>query len=162
MMTDISHPQSPISSSYHVSGGDGQEYGPISGDQVRDWFQQGRLVLDSRIRRADETTWLTLREVAELQAFLSPAAAPPVTTPYPSSPSPQMSPEDETKAKRLVLISHILGYGGLAMLIFGSIAAGILFDSGTAAGATALLGLVMAGVGACIGQVGRAMQGRAI
>jgi membrane protein involved in colicin uptake len=73
-----------------------------------------------------------------------------------------MSPEDEAKAKRLVLISHILGYGGLAMLIFGSIAAGILFESGPAAGGTAVLGLVMAGIGACIGQVGRAMQGRAI
>ena len=162
MMVDSSHPQSPVSGDYHVFGGDGQEYGPISGDQVNAWFQQGRLVLDSRIRRSNETAWLTLREIAELEAFLSLATVPPVITPYPSSPSSQMSPEDEAKAKRLVSISHVLGYGGLVMLIFGSIAASILFDSSTAAGCVALLGLITAVVGAIIGQVGRAMQGRAI
>jgi hypothetical protein len=73
-----------------------------------------------------------------------------------------MLPEDEAKAKRLILILRILGYDGLVVLFVGSIFMGVVFDSGVAAGACAVLGLIMAGVGAVIGQVSRAMQGRAI
>ena len=143
-------------------GGDGQEYGPISSLQVQTWYEQGRLVLDSRVRQTGATKWSSLREIPELQHFRGPSAAPPVLAAYPAHPANQMSPDDEAKAKRLIMISRILGYGGLVVFSVGAVAMGMLFDSTAAAGGTAVLGLAMAGVGAVIGQVGRAMQGRAI
>lgn len=144
---------SPNPSGYHVIGGDGQEYGPISSEQVRAWYELGRLVLDSRVRHADATKWRTLREIPELQHFRGTSNLPPVLAPHPTHPvypANQMSPEDEAKAKRLILISRILGYDGLVVLFVGSIVMGVVFDSGVATGACAVLGLIMAGVGPVI------------
>jgi len=65
-------------------------------------------------------------------------------------------------AKRLVTISHILGWGGLGVLFLGSAAIGILTHSGGAAAITAGVGGISAVAGAIVGQVGRGMQGRVI
>ena len=77
---------------------------------------------------------------------------------------PQRSPEQlqrEATARTLVMWSHILGWGGLALLILGSIAAAMLFGA-TAAGGTAVVGVGAAIVGGVLGQIGRGMQGRVI
>ena len=69
--------------------------------------------------------------------------------------------ERAARARKLVVASHVLGWGGLAVALFGgggmSAAAGI--GPGFAVGG---LGMVLAIVGAIIGQVGRGLQGRAI
>jgi hypothetical protein len=57
--------------------------------------------------------------------------------------------------------SHILGWGGLGVLVMGTIAAAALFGA-AAAGGTAVVGIVAAIVGGILGQIGRAMQGRVI
>jgi hypothetical protein len=71
----------------------------------------------------------------------------------------QYNEQQRAKAKKLVLYSHILGWGGLGLLIAGSITMGILVG-GTGALVTAGLGALCAVTGAVLGQVGRAMQGR--
>jgi hypothetical protein len=73
-----------------------------------------------------------------------------------------MSPEQAAKAKKLVTISTICGWGGLLVAIFGSIIAGVAFNSGAAAGVVAVLGIIVCVFGAIVGQVGRGMQGRVI
>lgn len=70
--------------------------------------------------------------------------------------------QKQQTAAKLVMWSHILGWGGLAFVFVGAIGLGILFQSPAAAGVGAGIGMLSAVVGAVIGQVGRAMQGRAI
>jgi hypothetical protein len=65
------------------------------------------------------------------------------------------------KAQKLVTWSHILGWGGLAMLLIGSMAAAVL-GGPKAAATVAGISMVSVVVGAIVGQIGRGMQGRAI
>jgi hypothetical protein len=76
----------------------------------------------------------------------------------------QATPAQEAalaKAMTLVLWSHILGWGGLGLLIVGGAGAAILAGGGAGA-FVAAVAMVAVVVGAVIGQVGRGMQGRAI
>lgn len=65
-------------------------------------------------------------------------------------------------AKKLVLLSHILGWGGLVLLFGGAPAIGAATHSGMAAIVTAAVGGIAAVAGAIVGQIGRGMQGRVI
>jgi hypothetical protein len=76
----------------------------------------------------------------------------------------QPSPEQlayQARARTMVNWSHVLGWGGLAMLLVGTSTA-----AGVGGSAPAIVVGVLSGisviVGAIIGQVGRGMQGRAI
>ena len=75
--------------------------------------------------------------------------------------SPPLSPQQQT-AKKLVTISHALGWGGLGLLIFGPIVGFAALHSGKVAAAGAIVGALCAFGGAIVGQVGRGMQGRVI
>jgi uncharacterized RDD family membrane protein YckC len=61
---------------FTIIGGDGQEYGPASVEQIRAWLASGRANLETRARKTGETAWQRLGDFAE---FAPPAAgAPPV------------------------------------------------------------------------------------
>jgi hypothetical protein len=70
--------------------------------------------------------------------------------------------KEQEDAKTLVMWSQILGWGGVGVMFVGAGVVGVLVSSATAASVVAGLGLVMAIIGAVIGQVGRAKQGRVI
>jgi hypothetical protein len=84
---------------------------------------------------------------------------------YPGGPPPGYpggpQPENPT-AKRLVNLSQLLGWGGIALLILVGPILGVVAESGTLAVVFCGLGLVSAIAGAIVGQIGRAMQGRVI
>jgi hypothetical protein len=65
------------------------------------------------------------------------------------------------QAKTMVKASQLMGWGGLALIIVGAVAGGMV-KSTTLAGALAGLGIISAVAGAIIGQIGRGMQGRVI
>lgn len=65
------------------------------------------------------------------------------------------------RARKLVVASHVLGWGGLAVALIGGASFGAA--AGVGAGfAFGGLGMLLAVVGAILGQVGRGLQGRAI
>jgi hypothetical protein len=76
------------------------------------------------------------------------------------SPTSEAASDAQT-ARKLVILSHILGWGGLLVLLVGSIIGGRV-AGGTGAAVGVGVGLVSAVTGALIGQVGRGMQGRVI
>lgn len=83
----------------------------------------------------------------------------PQPTPQPVRPAP--NPERAAKAKRLVIWSKGLGWGGLGTLFL--IAPIVGFNvSGPLGIIVGAMGLISAIVGAVLGQVGRGMQGRVI
>lgn len=140
-------------------GSDGKEYGPVDTAGLRMWISQGQVNAQTQIRRIHEAQWQPAMSMPELQPLLGTVSGPPVVGAV--TPQASVDPAKEASAKKLVLASHILGYGGLVVLFGGSIIAGIVIGGG-AAGISAIIGLAMAIIGAIVGQVGRGMQGRAI
>lgn len=61
---------------FTIIGGDGQEYGPVSVEQLRTWLASGRANLETRARQSSDEAWKRLGDFAE---FAPPAVgAPPV------------------------------------------------------------------------------------
>lgn len=78
---------------YKVRAADGQEYGPVTLEQLTGWLRENRISGDNEIMRSDMTHWARAADFTELQAALPvviPSAAPsPVRgTPAPLSPRP--------------------------------------------------------------------------
>ena len=63
---------------YIIIGGDGNEYGPVSTEEVREWVQAGRANGDTRIKPMDAEDWGRLRDLPEFEPLLSPGATPEV------------------------------------------------------------------------------------
>jgi uncharacterized RDD family membrane protein YckC len=62
-------------SMFTILGGDGQEYGPASTQQIRSWIAAGRANLDTKAKIEGSDEWLRLGDYAE---FTPPSALPPV------------------------------------------------------------------------------------
>ncbi|MBM3902595.1 MAG: hypothetical protein FJ379_10995 [Verrucomicrobia bacterium] len=65
---------------YRIIGGDGNEYGPVTAEQMRQWITENRVNGETRVQGADGV-WKTLREFPEFSEILSPplvAHLPPV------------------------------------------------------------------------------------
>src|SRR5512138_3444320 len=77
---------------YKVIGGDQQEYGPVTADELRHWIADGRLSAQSQARPEPGGEWRTLREFPEFeealqaQARMYPGAATAATEPSLASP----------------------------------------------------------------------------
>ena len=67
---------------YKILGSDQKEYGPITGDQVRQWIIERRLHPQSLVRLDGSLTWLQLAQLPEFSAALAGAgpAVMPVST----------------------------------------------------------------------------------
>lgn len=62
---------------YHIIGGDGQEYGPVSEATILEWIADGRLDNNSKIRAEGAADWNTVGETPEFSSALAPSAATP-------------------------------------------------------------------------------------
>jgi len=60
---------------YTIIGGDGQEYGPVSPGQIRQWMAAGRVNAQTRAKAFGTEEWKPVGEFAE---FAPPAASPPL------------------------------------------------------------------------------------
>jgi hypothetical protein len=61
---------------YKIIGADGKEYGPVSIEQLRQWLNEGRVNLQTRVLAEGATDWKNLGEVPELSG-IAPVAPPP-------------------------------------------------------------------------------------
>jgi hypothetical protein len=139
-------PEETANIQYHIIGIDGHEYGPVDRGGLQAWIAQGKVNAQTQVRRAGETQWQTAIAMADIQPMLEPPVALPVTQ--------AGDPSKAATAKTLVLTSHIMGYGGLLLMIVG-VVVGLGFE-------LAGIGVLSAIIGAILGQVGRGMQGRVI
>lgn len=61
---------------YTMIGADGQQYGPVSGEQMQGWIREGRVTAATQVLRNDVKSWLAASQYAELGlAPAQPAAA---------------------------------------------------------------------------------------
>ena len=102
---------------YYFKAGDGNEYGPISAEEVTAWQKQGRMNSESLVRYEDSNEWVPLVNMPELAyAEPPPAPQPPHTsgsgTGNPTSVTEQNYDEDHRGGLILGL-----GIGGLVLSI---------------------------------------------
>lgn len=62
---------------YKVMGEDGQEYGPVSEDQIRKWIAEARLERKTPVKTGDSREWVFLESLPEFAGAFQPPAAPP-------------------------------------------------------------------------------------
>ena len=55
-----------MEATYKLIGTDGNEYGPVSLEQVRDWAREGRLAGSTQVLRSDQSAWSTAAAMPEL------------------------------------------------------------------------------------------------
>jgi hypothetical protein len=73
---------------YRIVGADGKVYGPVTLEQLRQWFAQGRVEARTPVHVAGASAWTTLGQLPELaaQPAASPATSPPLAAPIPPIP----------------------------------------------------------------------------
>jgi hypothetical protein len=69
---------------YRIIGADGNQYGPISADQLRQWIAEGRANAQTKVLAEGTTEWKPLSEFPEF----FPSTSAPGPTPLPPSPAP--------------------------------------------------------------------------
>jgi hypothetical protein len=69
---------------YRIIGADGREYGPVTGEQLRQWIAEGRVNAQTRVWVEGAAAWRPLVEFAEFAPLL---AAAPVAVPGPIGPT---------------------------------------------------------------------------
>ena len=62
---------------YRIIGADGQQYGPVSAEQLRQWITEGRVNHQTRIQAEGATEWKTLADFPELTGNAPPPLSPP-------------------------------------------------------------------------------------
>jgi TM2 domain-containing membrane protein YozV len=131
---------------YKVIGADGQQYGPISAEQLRQWIAEGRAVPQTLVQAEGSADWKPLASFPEFHVS-PPPAAPPVTA---GGSGQRVEGADKKIVAGLcgILIGalgihkFVLGYSGegVVMLLI-SIVGGIL-TCGLATTAMSIVGLV--------------------
>jgi len=63
---------------YKIIGADGRKYGPVSGDQLRQWISEGRVSADTPVLADGSADWNPLRALAEFTSLLAGPTPPPI------------------------------------------------------------------------------------
>jgi uncharacterized membrane protein YbaN (DUF454 family) len=131
---------------YKVIGSDQKEYGPVTGEQLRQWIVEGRLGAQTKVQIEGAAEWKLLAEVPELEEALRNRVPPLPTT----------APAASTKTSGLAVTSLVLGILGvftcgitaLIGLILGIIAMVKVSNSRGAlrGGGIALAGTIVSGI----------------
>jgi hypothetical protein len=51
---------------YTMIGADGQQYGPVIGEQIKGWIREGRVTAGTQVLRSDVNSWLPAAQYSEL------------------------------------------------------------------------------------------------
>jgi hypothetical protein len=100
---------------YKVIGADGNQYGPISLGQMRQWIAEGRVNAQTRVQEAGAADWKTAAEFPELG--FTPAGGAPGAGP--TSPPP-LAGQLPAQQNGLAITSFVLGL--LSLVCFGFLA----------------------------------------
>ncbi len=91
---------------YYFKAGDGNEYGPISAEEVTAWQKQGRMNSESLVRYEDSNDWVPLVNMPELTSPT--VSTPPVLVTQSIEPPTQQPVRYEEHRGTTILILGIL------------------------------------------------------
>jgi TM2 domain-containing membrane protein YozV len=69
---------------YKIIGADGNEYGPVTTDQLYQWIREGRANAQTKVQAEGSAEWKTLAELPEFAATFggAPPLVPPLVQPF--------------------------------------------------------------------------------
>jgi hypothetical protein len=105
---------------YNIIGADGNVYGPIPAEQVRQWVEEGRLNAVSKIQVDGSGVWKELREMPEFSA-LAPPPPPPISLGAGHPPSTVGAPSPANPLAGWALGTGIASLPCCAMLILSPV-----------------------------------------
>jgi TM2 domain-containing membrane protein YozV len=105
---------------YKIVGADGQQYGPVTADQIRRWIAERRANGQTLIQAEGSTDWKPLGTFAEFGADLRP---PPATPPVVPSAPPNSRAGNKIPAG---IFGILLGPLGIHKFILGYVGAGLI------------------------------------
>lgn len=108
---------------YKIIGADGQQYGPVNLEQLRQWMAENRLRPESLVQAESSTEWKSLSSFPELAAELR--ATPPGLTPPIATPPIASNPRASNKIPAGVC-GILLGAFGVHKFILGYTGAGFI------------------------------------
>ena len=110
---------------YKIIGVDGQQYGPVSADQVRRWLAENRLNARSQVQAEGSTDWKPLGSVPEFAADIKP---PPAFTPPALSPVAVLGYSDPRASNKIAagVCGILIGSLGVHKFILGYTGAGLI------------------------------------
>jgi TM2 domain-containing membrane protein YozV len=123
---------------YRIIGKDGQQYGPVTAEQLRIWIKENRANAQTMAQAEGSSEWKPLGGFAEFTADFGATpgstAAPPTITPPPSTSNPRASNKLPAGICGILLGSlgvhkFILGYTGpgLVMLLVTILTCGLAY-----------------------------------
>ena len=107
---------------YRIIGKDGQQYGPVTAEQLRGWIAENRANADSLVQTDGAQDWKPLGSFPEFAADLKP---PPVSgtmppTISPPQPSPVGQPDKQSQARTWNMLCHLSALSGY-IIPFGNV-----------------------------------------
>lgn len=89
---------------YKIIGADGQEYGPVTLEQLRQWITEGRADAQTQAQAVGTSDWKSLKDFPEFGPLF---AAPVPTTAPPAAPAAQMTTPPAPQ-QRLHVPNHLV------------------------------------------------------
>ena len=111
---------------YYFKSEDGNEYGPITAEEISDWQAQGRMNSESLVRHSNSRDWMPLSSYPELASDSAPK---PTSVDSSESPPPQKAPEGPPQQAYSKYEEH----RGTMILVFGILGIACCFPFGIAA-----------------------------
>jgi TM2 domain-containing membrane protein YozV len=119
---------------YKIIGGDGQQYGPATAAQIRDWVMQGRANPQTLAQAEGSLEWKPLNTYPEFADLTATASAPPL-----------LAATDQRKSKLVAgLLGILVGWAGVHRFYLGYTAIGVaqILVTFITCGAGAIWGLI--------------------
>jgi hypothetical protein len=134
---------------FKIIGADLKEYGPISGEQLRQWIAEGRVNGQTKVLPEGATEWKSMADVPEFAAVL-PRPAPPLPGIHLGAPPPPVGTNKMAVWSMVTGIASLLccqGYLGVLSIILGAVALSRLKDNPQQKGSGfAITGIVLGAV----------------
>jgi hypothetical protein len=105
---------------YQIIGADGRQYGPVSGEQLRQWIAEGRANAQTQTFAEGATEWKPLGAVPEFASHFAPQTPPSIS---PLGPRPVRKTNSNAMAG---LIFGLLAFFCCCKFLFGPL--GIIFS----------------------------------
>jgi len=110
---------------YRVLGSDGNEYGPVSADVLRDWIAEGRASARTSVQPEGSEEWQPLASVPEFAEALAARPVGPIV-----QTAPEVKTSDMAIASLVLGVVGLCGVTGVAGLILGLVSLSKINRSG--------------------------------
>jgi TM2 domain-containing membrane protein YozV len=130
---------------YKIVGVDGQQYGPVSAEEIRRWIAENRVNAQTSVQMEGSPDWKPLGSFSEFASELK-AVPPPIAAP-PSAVASRASNKIPAGVCGILLGSlgihkFILGYSGAGIIMLLVTIVGGICTCGVAAGVMHIIGLI--------------------